>query len=45
MARPARRGRSALDAVLGTATNVVTLPFRVLGRLFGGRSRRTRPAR
>jgi hypothetical protein len=44
MARPARRGRSALGAVIDTAVNVVTLPFRVLGRLFGGR-RRTHTAR
>jgi hypothetical protein len=43
MARPARRGRSALGAVLDTLVNVLTLPFRVLGRLF--RPRRTHPAR
>lgn len=44
MARPARRGKSALSDVLSTAANVVTLPFRVLGRLFGGRGRRTQRA-
>ncbi|WP_260191712.1 LPFR motif small protein [Actinophytocola gossypii] len=40
MTRPARRGKSALSAVIGTVVNVVTLPFRVIGRLFG--RRRTR---
>jgi hypothetical protein len=44
MARPARRGRGALGAVLDTVMNVLTLPFRVLGKLFGGR-RRTHTAR
>jgi len=40
MPRPARRGQSALSAVLGTIVNVLTLPFRVIGRLFGGHGRR-----
>jgi hypothetical protein len=44
MARPVRRGRSALGAALDTVVNVITLPFRVLGRLFGGRSRTRRAA-
>ncbi|WP_269844664.1 LPFR motif small protein [Actinophytocola xanthii] len=42
MARPARRGKSALGAIADTAANVVTLPFRVIGRLFGGSRRKTR---
>jgi hypothetical protein len=45
MPRPARRGRGALGAILGTVVDVLTLPFRVIGKLFGGRSRRTHPAR
>lgn len=44
MTRPARRGRSAVGAVLDTAVNVITLPFRVLGRLFGGHRRTGRAA-
>lgn len=36
MPGPVRRGESALSAVLGTIVSVITLPFRVLGRLFGG---------
>lgn len=40
MPRPARRGKSAVSAVLDTVINVITLPFRVLGRLFGGTGRR-----
>ena len=42
MPRPVRRGRSAIGAVLDTVVNVITLPFRVLGRLFGGRTRTRR---
>lgn len=43
MARPARRGKSAVGAILSTIVNVLTLPFRVLGKLFG-RRRGTRRA-
>lgn len=42
MASPTRRGKSAVGAVLDTVVNVITLPFRVLGRLFGGRRRHPR---
>jgi hypothetical protein len=41
MARPARRGRNAAGSIAGTVKSVLTLPFRVLGHLFGGRRRRT----
>lgn len=37
MSEPARRGKGALNAVIGTVVSVITLPFRVLGRLFGRR--------
>ncbi|MCW2902688.1 MAG: hypothetical protein JWO67_4953 [Streptosporangiaceae bacterium] len=31
---------SALSAIIGTIVNVLTLPFRVVGRLLGGGRRR-----
>jgi hypothetical protein len=44
-----RRITAALQAVIATAVNVVTLPFRVLSRLIGGGgsapARRTRRPR
>ncbi|MGQ0718830.1 MAG: LPFR motif small protein [Pseudonocardiales bacterium] len=39
MPGPARRGGGALSAIGSTIVNVITLPFRVLGRLFGGNRR------
>ncbi len=41
MVRPARRTRGAAGSVMSTVKSVVTLPFRVLGQLFGGRRRHT----
>lgn len=41
MSQPGRRGRGAVGAIISTVISVVTLPFRVLGQLFG-RSRRRR---
>jgi hypothetical protein len=41
MVRPARRTSNAAGSVMSTVMSVVTLPFRVLGQLFGGRRRRT----
>ncbi|MFC9975310.1 LPFR motif small protein [Spirillospora sp. NPDC127200] len=35
-----RRISSALNAIISTLVNVITLPFRVLGRLVGGGGRR-----
>lgn len=35
MARPVSRGKGALNTIIGTVVDVVTLPFRVIGRLFG----------
>lgn len=43
MTGPARRGRGAAGSIVGTIMSVITLPFRVLGQLFGGRGRRPRP--
>ncbi|MFB4297404.1 LPFR motif small protein [Actinomadura sp. NTSP31] len=44
-----RRISAALSAIVGTVVNIVTLPFRVLGRLLtpsrGGRPARTRGRR
>lgn len=42
MTRPAQRGKGAGNSILGTIMSVLTLPFRVLGQLFGG-GRRRRP--
>jgi hypothetical protein len=42
MSQPVRRGRGAIGAIISTVISVVTLPFRVLGHLFGRRSRRRR---
>ena len=41
MTEPVRRGRGAAGSIIGTIKSVLTLPFRVLGQLFGGR--RPRP--
>lgn len=35
MSGPVNRGKGALGAIVGTVVNVIMLPFRVLGRLFG----------
>jgi hypothetical protein len=40
MSGPVGRGRGALSAIMATVMSVITLPFRVLGRLFGGGRRR-----
>lgn len=37
MPAPVRRGQSALGAILGTIISVITLPFRLIGRLFGAK--------
>jgi hypothetical protein len=37
MARPVRRGRNATGSILSTVKSVLTLPFRVIGQLFGRR--------
>lgn len=42
MPGPARRGKSAVGAILDTIVNVITLPFRLLAKLFGGGGRRQR---
>lgn len=42
MSRPVQRGRGAAGSIVGTVMSVLTLPFRVLGQLFGGRGRRPR---
>lgn len=41
MVRPARRGSKAAGSVMSTVMSVITLPFRVIGQLFGGRRRTT----
>jgi hypothetical protein len=41
MTEPVRRSRGAAGSIIGTIKSVLTLPFRVLGQLFGGR--RPRP--
>ncbi|MGH8880952.1 MAG: LPFR motif small protein [Stackebrandtia sp.] len=35
MPGPVRRGQGALSAILGTIISVITLPFRLIGKLFG----------
>lgn len=40
MTEPARRGSGAVATIMGTITNVLTLPFRLIGQLFGRRGRR-----
>lgn len=35
MSQPIRRGRGAAGSIVGTVISVLTLPFRVLGQLFG----------
>jgi len=39
MSQPARRGRGAAGSIISTVMSVLTLPFRVVGQLFGGRRR------
>lgn len=39
MSQPAKRGKGAVQTVLDTIVNVITLPFRLLGQLFGRRRR------
>lgn len=40
MPGPVRRTSSGLSAILDTIIEVITLPFRLLKRLFGGAGRR-----
>jgi len=39
MSEPGRRGKGAVRSILDTIVNVITLPFRLLGQLFGRRRR------
>ncbi|WP_018657785.1 LPFR motif small protein [Actinomadura flavalba] len=34
---------AAVNSIVSTIVNVITLPFRVLGKLLGGRRRRRNP--
>ncbi len=35
MPGPARRAGGAVDTIVGTIISVITLPFRLIGQLFG----------
>lgn len=37
MSEPARRGSGAIATIMSTITNILTLPFRLIGQLFGRR--------